>query len=218
MPKLKYLSARNTKGFIENVPFTYFVEVPKSVLIDSKRYNFKENFELCFSQVPPCVPFGSPVGDPLNSFNWDLKVKKTERIVHLAMDYILHERSACDELLRYKPKNRRFSTSILSPKILKYLQTKNTLGVLLENSKKVIATYKNQASKGPTYQGLEGIGFILDSNSISIWGDFSRDFFEDNLGDFNYAGRFFQDDELRGLDFHLSFKKYNDMIREGKIK
>jgi len=211
MSKLKYLSRQNIQEDMGHVPFSYYLPFPNLQLNSSEAEITRNdmNFRRSFIELPLTDSIYTPFrnrgknrewGNSGQWFKYDLELKPQERFIHLGMEVLLHDSSAMESL---------------TPEFLQYLLNKNKLNSMLSDSKKVIATYGKAQDMPHNLDCLNGIGFILSEKAFDTH---SCDRLNKIFDEFENTGRYFQDDVLRGYNYHLTWKRYNDMLKKGKFK
>ncbi len=227
MSQLKYLSNNNLYSGLEEVPFSHVWPIPDSV--ESQGTEFKRDihgFHICLGKVPveeqilsdnelewPGFSKIKRNNSRNEKFYHSFKLEREQGLVHLSFEHAFYR---WDNPIREQVSKEEY---VYIPPIINYLMKRGTLDWLIGMSDFAVATYAPNPKLHTFWACLNGIGFVLNDNKLNQGYGSIPPVASKSLDDvLQYRGRFFQENEVRGVNLHLSRERYNDTIRDHLIE
>lgn len=189
MGHLRYLSSKNTKGAIGRIHFSYYTAIMGTT-----------------KNVP--------------DFSEILKIQK----IHIHNDLELFNIKANLEGLvhfEFDPKCFRFNQNVMNEKLQVNPNSLNSIVNWFSKDDRLEPLYDSQLNRTlATYnQYMELNGFLFTLNPVVLGlNTFHKEDIAKLSQDFPYSGRFILNDSVKGISFYLSYRRYQNLIKEGKIK
>ncbi|MCK4649690.1 hypothetical protein KAT36_00510 [Candidatus Pacearchaeota archaeon] len=201
--ELKYLKEPIAQNKIsDELPFAYSEKIKPIVTGNTTLNPDFHNFDLCFAQT-----MDSYIDNETEVEDWDgIKIAKKESLLYLSLE---------PRIFTHGDKIEKYITSEQScrvPNIIDMFMKEKAFTDIITRAKTHIITYGEE----PYTQILNpnGLGLILNREGNFYEGCLNGSQLDFLAKYFQSRGGFIENDQLKGLDYHLSWEKYyNELIK-----